>query len=41
VLEAECGWAWKVPITPSAACEATGVFEVVEVEGRGKLGSKS
>jgi hypothetical protein len=41
VLEAECGWAWKVPITPLAECEAAGVVEVAEVEGRGKSGSKS
>jgi hypothetical protein len=41
VLEVECGWAWKVPITPSTACEAAGLVEVVEVEGRGKSGSKS
>ena len=41
MLEAECGWAWKVQITPSVACEAAGVVEVAEVEGRGKSGSKS
>ena len=41
VLEVEFGWAWKVPITPSAACEAAGVVEVAEVEGWGKSGRKS
>jgi hypothetical protein len=41
VLETECDWAWAVPITPSAACEAAGVVEVLEVLGRGKSGSKS
>jgi hypothetical protein len=41
VLETECEWTWVVPITPSAACEAAGVIEVLEVPGRGNLGSKS